>query len=187
MFGINTPELILIVIVAVLVIGPTRLPGYVEKLKNLIREVRKMAAGARETIKEEAGLDIDEIDWKKLDPRQYDPRRIIREALLDDDDVAALNSLKAAPGAAIASMLGKDGEGTPVESAPAAPAVERLAEGQRARGAPGRRSARALRPRSDLSTPPTLLHFRGSSPDAPAEPGAKSGTLLQQDGERLRL
>lgn len=132
MFGINTPELVLIVIVALLVIGPTRLPGYVEKLKNLIREVRRMASGARETIKEEAGLDIDEIDWKKLDPRQYDPRRIIREALLDDDDVDALNSLKAAPGAAMASMMGKDSDGKAVESIPAAPAVERLAEGQRA-------------------------------------------------------
>ena len=132
MFGINTPELVLIVIVALLVIGPARLPGYVEKLKNLIREVRRMASGARETIREESGLDIDEIDWKKLDPRQYDPRRIFREALLDDDDVAALNSLKAAPGAAIASMMGKDGDETAVEAAPKAPVMQRLAEGQRA-------------------------------------------------------
>ncbi len=135
MFGINTPELVLIVIVAVLVIGPARLPGYVEKLKNLIREVRRMASGARETIKEEAGVDIDDIDWKKLDPRQYDPRRIIREALLDDDDVETLSSLKTAPGAAIASMLGKDelgkdGEKKLETAAPALPEVIRLPEGQ---------------------------------------------------------
>ncbi len=139
MFGINTPELIVIVILAVLVIGPTRLPGYLEKLKNLIREVRKMASGARETIKEEAGVDIDDIDWKKYDPRQYDPRRIIREALLDDDDVEKLNSLKMAPGAAIASMMGKDelkskgdSEVLPGDAVPAAPEIERLADGQRA-------------------------------------------------------
>lgn len=30
------------------------------------------------------GEDFDEVDWRTLDPRQYDPRRIIREALLDD-------------------------------------------------------------------------------------------------------
>ena len=41
--------------------------------------------GAREQIKEEVGIDIDDVDWKKYDPRQYDPRRIIKEALLDDD------------------------------------------------------------------------------------------------------
>ncbi len=132
MFGINTPELIIIVVLAVLVIGPTRLPGYLDKLKNLIREVRRMASGARETIKEEAGVDIDDIDWKKYDPRQYDPRRIIREALLDDDDVAALNSIKTAPGAAIASMMGKDEAKKDVAPVPAEPDPVRLAEGQRA-------------------------------------------------------
>ncbi|MDQ6739657.1 MAG: twin-arginine translocase TatA/TatE family subunit, partial [Actinomycetota bacterium] len=100
MFGINTPELIIIAIVAVLVIGPQRLPEYVEKLKNLIREVRRMAAGARETIKDEAGVDLDEIDWKKLDPRQYDPRRIIRDALMDDEEAPVKPVSPSAPVAA---------------------------------------------------------------------------------------
>jgi sec-independent protein translocase protein TatB len=27
------------------------------------------------------GPEFDEVDWKKLDPRQYDPRRIVRDAL----------------------------------------------------------------------------------------------------------
>lgn len=132
MFGINTPELLLILLLAVLVIGPTRLPGYVEKLKNLIREVRRMASGARETIKEEAGVDIDDIDWKKLDPRQYDPRRIIREALIDDDELETLKSLKTSPKDAIASMMGKESAtGVAVKEAiPAAPEIERLPAGQ---------------------------------------------------------
>lgn len=43
-----------------------------------------MATGAKDRMKEELGDDFDEIEWKKLDPRQYDPRRIIREALLED-------------------------------------------------------------------------------------------------------
>ena len=33
------------------------------------------------------GEDFDDVDWRTLDPRQYDPRRIIREALLDDAPV----------------------------------------------------------------------------------------------------
>lgn len=35
-------------------------------------------------MREELGPDFDDMDWKKLDPRQYDPRRIIREALQED-------------------------------------------------------------------------------------------------------
>jgi len=84
-FGINGPEFFLLLIIGILVIGPKRLPEYTQKLANLVKEVRRMASGAREQIKEEVGIDIDEVDWKKYDPRQYDPRRIIKEALLDDD------------------------------------------------------------------------------------------------------
>ncbi|MCB8793954.1 hypothetical protein LJD39_25875, partial [Escherichia coli] len=72
----------------------------------------------RETIKEESGVDLDSIDWQKLDPRQYDPRRIIREALLDDEvkpvSAAAPAAIEAAP--------------APVPSRE----IERLAAGQRA-------------------------------------------------------
>lgn len=65
-----------------------------------------MASGARETIKEEAGVDLDAVDWKKLDPRQYDPRRIIREALLDDDDDSASSSAAPAISTATAGTAG---------------------------------------------------------------------------------
>ena len=41
-------------------------------------------------MREEMGPDFDELDWKKLDPRQYDPRRIIREALLDDEPLPVI-------------------------------------------------------------------------------------------------
>jgi sec-independent protein translocase protein TatB len=127
--GINTPELLIIAVVAVLVIGPQRLPEYVEKLKNLIREVRRMAAGARETIKDEAGVDLDEIDWKKLDPRQYDPRRIIRDALMDDEPAVPAKNVSAGGPAAAESIL------TSTETAAGSltlDKVERLTAGQRA-------------------------------------------------------
>ena len=47
-----------------------------------------MATGAKDRMREEMGPDFDDVDWKKLDPRQYDPRRIIREALTDVDPFA---------------------------------------------------------------------------------------------------
>lgn len=84
MLGINGPEFLLLLLIGIMVIGPQRLPEYTQKLANLVREVRRMASGAREQIKEEVGIDIDDVDWKKYDPRQYDPRRIIKEALLED-------------------------------------------------------------------------------------------------------
>ncbi|MET3810400.1 hypothetical protein [Arthrobacter sp. UYEF3] len=43
-----------------------------------------MAAGAQEQLREELGPDLEDMNWHKLDPRQYDPRRIIRDALNED-------------------------------------------------------------------------------------------------------
>jgi sec-independent protein translocase protein TatB len=101
-FGINGPEFFLLLIIGVLVIGPQRLPEYTQKLANLVKEVRRMASGAREQIKEEVGIDIDDVDWKKYDPRQYDPRRIIKEALFDDDS----KPVSAGAPAAVAAVSG---------------------------------------------------------------------------------
>ena len=86
MFDINGGELLVLGAVAVVVLGPERLPTYAAQLGRLVREARTFARNAREQVRSEMGEDFDEIDWQALDPRRYDPRRIVREALLDDDD-----------------------------------------------------------------------------------------------------
>jgi sec-independent protein translocase protein TatB len=85
MLGLSFDKLIVIAVLAVLVLGPERLPGYAAQLARLVRSLRDLADGAKSRMKEELGPDFDDLDWKKLDPRQYDPRRIIREALWDDE------------------------------------------------------------------------------------------------------
>lgn len=82
-FGLTFEKLLLIGLIAVFLIGPDRLPIYSAKLARLIRSLRDMASGAKDRLREEMGPDFDEGEWKKLDPRQYDPRRIVREALVD--------------------------------------------------------------------------------------------------------
>jgi len=84
-FGLTFDKLIIIAVIAVFLIGPQRLPYYASQLARLVKTLRGMANGAKDRMREEMGPDFDDVDWKKLDPRQYDPRRIIREALLDDE------------------------------------------------------------------------------------------------------
>jgi sec-independent protein translocase protein TatB len=84
-FGLTFEKLLLIGLIAVFLIGPDRLPGYAAQFARLIRSLRDMANGAKDRMREEMGPDFDDVDWKRLDPRQYDPRRIIREALLEDE------------------------------------------------------------------------------------------------------
>lgn len=77
-------EILIIIGIALVIIGPQRLPDYAEQLGKLVRNLRQMATGATQTIREELGDEIADIDLTKFDPRQYDPRRIVREALLED-------------------------------------------------------------------------------------------------------
>ena len=98
MFGLSGEKLIILVIIAAFVLGPERLPQYAKQLANLIKSVRRMAEGAKDQLSNELGPEYQDLDWKKLDPRQYDPRRIIREALAEEVSVApnatALNKPK---------------------------------------------------------------------------------------------
>jgi len=89
-FGLTFDKLLIIGIIAVFLLGPERLPYYASQLARLVKSLRNMANGAKERMREEMGPDFDDIDWKKLDPRQYDPRRIIREALVDDEPEPAV-------------------------------------------------------------------------------------------------
>jgi len=82
-FGLTFDKLLLIAVLALLLIGPDRIPQYARRLGEWARRARDYLGGARERMREEMGPEFDDIDWKQLDPRRYDPRRIIREALTE--------------------------------------------------------------------------------------------------------
>jgi sec-independent protein translocase protein TatB len=83
---INGGELLVLLVVGVIVLGPERLPQYAAQLARFVRQARSFARTARDQMREELGEDFDDIDWQSLDPRRYDPRKIVRDALLEDDE-----------------------------------------------------------------------------------------------------
>jgi sec-independent protein translocase protein TatB len=87
MAGVNGWEFIALIVLAVVILGPERLPEYASKLAQFVRQARSMAEGAKGQLREQMGPEFDDIDWRQYDPRQYDPRRIVREALLDPTPV----------------------------------------------------------------------------------------------------
>lgn len=92
--GLTIDKIFIVLLIALFVIGPDKLPVYAQKLGELVRSVKRMADGAKDRLKEEMGPEFDDVDWKQLDPRQYDPRRIIRDALLEDQREAQSEARK---------------------------------------------------------------------------------------------
>ena len=104
MFGLSGEKLFILALIAVFVLGPDRLPVYARKLAEWTKAVRRFADNTKTQLEDELGENFDDLDWRKLDPRQYDPRRIIREALADTDDVvapAAVTSAALATGSSV--------------------------------------------------------------------------------------
>ena len=86
MIGISGPEFLVIILVAVIVVGPQRLPEYARKLTQAVRRLRVFLDDAKEQIAEEVGPELADLNLSDLDPRNYDPRKIVRDALGEDLD-----------------------------------------------------------------------------------------------------
>ncbi|MGZ2225329.1 Sec-independent protein translocase TatB [Glutamicibacter nicotianae] len=84
--GINGNEFIVLAILAAVLLGPEKLPDYARKTATLIRQLRRLAADAEEQLREDLGDEFEDLDLKRLDLRQYDPRRIISDALRENLD-----------------------------------------------------------------------------------------------------
>lgn len=83
-FGLTFEKLLLIGVIAAVIIGPERLPKAAETFAGFVRKAGDYLRDAKTRVRDEMGAEVEDVDWRKLDPRQYDPRRIIRDALMDD-------------------------------------------------------------------------------------------------------
>lgn len=104
--GIGGWEFVIILAVFILIVGPQRLPEYTRSIVRGVRKARQWVEDSRETVEQEMGIAVD--DLKKYDPRQYDPRKIIRDAWGDttplEDLVGDTKNLVGASAAGVAAV-----------------------------------------------------------------------------------
>jgi sec-independent protein translocase protein TatB len=65
MFGIGLPELVIILIVALLVVGPSKLPEVARSVGKALGQFRRMADDVKETF----ALELDREEEKKEEPK----------------------------------------------------------------------------------------------------------------------
>lgn len=76
MFDINVWEIIAIAVLALLIFGPDKLPGLAADAARLLREVRRMATGARQDLKDSLGPELGDMNISDLDPRAFVKRNL---------------------------------------------------------------------------------------------------------------
>ncbi|QCB52219.1 Sec-independent protein translocase subunit TatB [Rhodococcus sp. PAMC28707] len=90
MFGnIGWGELVVLLVAALVILGPDRLPGAISWVSKSIRQVKDYANGASQQLKDELGTDFEDLRKPLADLNQLrgmTPRAVITKHLLDGDD-----------------------------------------------------------------------------------------------------
>ncbi|MGN6332144.1 MAG: sec-independent translocase [Motilibacteraceae bacterium] len=87
MFGIQGPEFIFLAVLALVILGPERLPKYAAEAGRLVRQLRSMADTAKSQVVAELGPEFQDIRMSDLDPRTF----VTRQLLGEDEPAARTN------------------------------------------------------------------------------------------------
>lgn len=87
--NIGWGEMLVLVVVGLVILGPERLPGAIRWSSNALRQARDYISGATSNLREELGPDFDDLreplaELQKL--RGMSPRAALTKHLLDGDD-----------------------------------------------------------------------------------------------------
>jgi sec-independent protein translocase protein TatB len=89
-FGnIGWGELVILLVAALVILGPDRLPGAITWVSKAVRQAKDYANGASQQLKDEFGTDFEDLRKPLADLNQLrgmTPRAVITKHLLDGDD-----------------------------------------------------------------------------------------------------
>jgi len=104
MFGIEGGELIALAVVALIVLGPEKLPRFAADAARLLRQLRRMATNAREDVRRELGPELQGISLEDLNPKTALRKHVLDDLDLDlDDDEKVRRGTRTFPGGASAT------------------------------------------------------------------------------------
>jgi sec-independent protein translocase protein TatB len=85
-FDIGPLELIALAVIALLVVGPDKLPRYAADAARMLRQVRRLANDAKTEMSRELGPELQDISMADLNPRTFVRKHLREPSDLDDPD-----------------------------------------------------------------------------------------------------
>jgi sec-independent protein translocase protein TatB len=79
LLDINAPEFLLLLVLAVILFGPERLPDLARKAARIVNYLRNVAGTAQEQLSKELGPGFENLDFRDLNPKAF-----VQKHLLDD-------------------------------------------------------------------------------------------------------
>ena len=104
MFDLSITKILVLAVIALIVFGPNELPKVAAQAGRMLRDLRKIAEGAKADLREGLGPEFQEFDFDDLNPKNF-----VRKHLFDEAEQQALfdqfTSDNAAASAAMAPAI----------------------------------------------------------------------------------
>ena len=79
LLDINAPEFMLLLVLAIILFGPERLPDLFRKVARVVQYLRTIAGTAQQQLSKELGPGFEDLDLRDLNPKSF-----IQKHLLDE-------------------------------------------------------------------------------------------------------
>ncbi|MEU9300572.1 sec-independent translocase [Streptomyces sp. NPDC048269] len=84
---IGALELVTIVVLAILIFGPEKLPKVIQDVTGVIRKIRAFSDSAKHDIRSELGPEFKDFEFEDLNPKTF-----IRKQLTENEDLKEIRS-----------------------------------------------------------------------------------------------
>jgi len=78
-FDLSPFKLLVLAVIALIVFGPYELPKLAQQVGRMLRDLRRIAEGAKADLREGLGPEFQDFDFEDLNPRRF-----VQKHLLDD-------------------------------------------------------------------------------------------------------
>jgi len=79
LFDLSIPKLLVLAVIALVIFGPHELPKIASQAGRALRDLRKIAEGAKNDLREGLGPEFADFDIEDLNPKRF-----VQKHLLDD-------------------------------------------------------------------------------------------------------
>jgi sec-independent protein translocase protein TatB len=115
-FDLSLTKLLVLAVIALLVFGPKELPKIAAQAGRALRDLRRIAEGAKEDLKEGLGPEFQDFDFEDLNPRRFVQKHLLDEPVATVTPAGVTSTAGTANGAGAARAVLEDGGDPPFDS-----------------------------------------------------------------------
>jgi sec-independent protein translocase protein TatB len=125
-FDLSIPKLLVLAVIALIIFGPNELPKIASQAGRALRDLRKIAEGAKNDLREGLGPEFSDFDIEDLNPKRF-----VQKHLFDDINGDSADRKPAATGGQGSPAAAGGQASTAANQAPARANGTLLAPGER--------------------------------------------------------